>query len=795
MQIVFLLALSCVLSAAAVFCTGRLRKSSRTLQQNILLFVIGVLICLAGSVAVEAVLKAGRPTFYYHTHALGKATVKLFGIGCLSAVLFYALLLVLIESRAQKPTVFRCLVRAFLFAFCGALILEVGYFNQRHFELIGSGAEEKTYYSDDFYGWGFYFNRASWSFACYDKDDYNFGIGLTVGNQKIRNMWFNFDDAQPRTRVQIAYNDRAHSGTENIPEHEFIDGISRSYSVPLHTVGNTKDLSVEFPDALCSKWAGYYGFSLPEMVINKVVPLELDPVRFGLAFVLIFVIAAFFPGSPLWKLPVNFRSPAQMCGIGCLLLFFTAACVWTMLSSYSGSDLSWAEQKNVISLIPDQYNKLAESFRHHRFALHDTVDSHLLEMSDPYDYSARVRQHFSYPFDTVYYDGNYYVYFGPVPVLTVILPYRLLTGDYPETDYVSLGFALLFLLGILHLYSRLVRRFFPRLPYALYWLGLAALLTALNVSWCLRRGLVYELAILSGVCFAVWAVYLLFAAFSSRKLSPLWAAGSGLCAGLAVGCRPTAVLIAPILFVTAYFLMKENGSMKTKGNAARVILFLLPYIACGLALMKYNYERFDNPFEFGITYQLTIENRATGMPLTGVYGRAMSVLSSLFQAPTVDTKFPFVHLQHSEFDYNGKIQNNYEVLGLFSFPLMWLIFILPKAFRRLKQHGAALPAFIICCLISAAAICFVASGFCTAQRYLTDYAWLAGIAAVMLLFCLYEKCFESGWTLPAEGFTMFCFLIGLAFFAALALTGEGEWFKIINPLGYDKLRYAYSPWL
>lgn len=795
MQIVFLLALSCALSAAAVFLTDRLRVSSRTLRQNVLLFIIGDLVCLAGSVAVEMILKAGLPTFYYHTHALGKATVKIFGIGCLSAALFYALLLVLIECRKQKPTVIRCLVRAFLISFCGAMILEVGFFNQRHFELIGSGTEEKTYYSDNFYGWGFYFNRASWSFACYDKPDYDFGIGLTIGNQKIRNIWFNFDDGQPRTKVQIAYNDRAHSSMENLPEHEFIEGISRSYSVPLHTVGSTRELSVDFPDALCSKWVGYYGFSLPEMVINKIVPLELDPVRFGLAFALIFVIAAFFPGTPMWRLPVNFRSLAQMCGIACLLLFFAAACVWTVFSSYSSSDLPWHEQKEAVGMDAELYNKLADAFLNRSYVLHDTVDSHLLEMRDPYDFGARARQQFRYPFDTVYYNGHYYVYFGPVPVLTVILPYRLLTGKYPETDYVSLGFALLFLLGIVHLYSLLVRRFFPRIPYALYWIGLAALLTALNVSWCLRRGLIYELAILSGVCFAVWAVYLLFAAFSSRKLGPLWAFGSGLCAGLAVGCRPTAVLIAPILFVAMFFLVKEAGSLKTKGNAVRVFLFLLPYIACGLALMKYNYERFGDPFEFGITYQLTIENRATGMPLTGVYGRVMSIISSLFQLPAVDTKFPFVHLQHSDFDYNGKIQNNYELLGLFCFPLMWLIFLLPKIFRRLKRHGAVIPAFLICCLISAAAICFTASGFCTAQRYITDYAWLTGIAAVMPLFCLHEKCVEIGWTLPAEGFTMFCFLIGLILFAALAVTGESEWFKLINPLDYDKLRYAYTPWL
>ena len=115
--------------------------------------------------------------------------------------------------------------------------------------------------------------------------------------------------------------------------------------------------------------------------------------------------------------------------------------------------------------------------------------------------------------------------------------------------------------------------------------------------------------------------------------------------------------------------------------------------------------------------------------------------------------------------------------------------------RTFGWADAVLILAIICCLVSAAAICFTGSGFSTAQRYITDYAWLAGITAVMMLFCLYEWCTESGRTLPVESFTMLCFLVGLAFFAALAVTGKSVWFKLINPLGYDKLRYALSPWL
>ena len=106
------------------------------------------------------------------------------------------------------------------------------------------------------------------------------------------------------------------------------------------------------------------------------------------------------------------------------------------------------------------------------------------------------------------------------------------------------------------------------------------------------------------------------------------------------------MFISLIVFTLAFLQFRATGKILTKRNIISIILFIIPYAAAALALMKYNYERFDDPFEFGITYQLTTENRAAGLPLLGFYGRLLSMLSSFFTLPVLSMEFPFIHLQN-----------------------------------------------------------------------------------------------------------------------------------------------------
>ncbi len=792
MQIVFLFFLAVIVSSAVVFGTQFLSAERRSRRRNIGLTAVGVMVCLVFSVLAEFVITAKKPAFYYHTHPLGPAAVKIFTAACAAGGSFYALMLMLTGRELRKREILSWLIASVLFALCGAVILEIGFFNFRHFELINSGAPEKTVFPDRIPAHGLYFNRASWKFHPYTWT-MDHEIFLYPRN-KIRNIYLPLEDGTGRISVRIGFDDAAHRGYEYIPDHELVSDIPRSLNVPLHTVGNTYSMEIGFPNIRNYRNIPDYGVGFSEIRLNHPVPLEIDPARFGLVFLILFFGSAFFPTSPLWKLSLDLHSPLQMAGIAGLICLVIISFTWTVFSSYTGSDLPIRAQKDALNENSGQYDKLVDALLASRYALLDTPHRYLEQLDDVYDMKQREGKQFDYPWDTAYYQGRFYVYFGVVPAAAVLLPYRVLTGQYLELDYPILGFCVIFVLGLYGIYSWIVKRCFPKISFGLYWIGALLLMTSLNLTWCLRRTLVYELAITSGICFAVWAVYFMLLAGSSR-LRHMFLFLSGTCAALSVGCRPTMIFVSLVLFTVMFCGFRYKDPVSQRRPVTDICLFLILYVLIGLALMKYNYERFGDPFEFGITYQLTTENRAAGAPLLGAYGRLLSVLGSLFTFPSVDMNFPFIHLRAPDLPYNGVILNSDMVLGLFAYPIMAFLFLIPVFLRRMSQKGWPLVPFIISCLAAAAGICITASSFAVLNRYLTDYLYLAAVPAILSLFCFCEKCEEAKWPKLGRTAAFVCAVIGICLFAAVSLTGEDNWFRQINPLYFERLQYAFSPWL
>lgn len=792
MQLVLLAFISSVMSLLIVWGTGFLCEKKRSWKMNLFLLLIGLVVCCLSSVIADCVIKAGRPTFYFHTHRPGRATLRIFGISCLAGGFFYALFLMITERRRLKRTIFCWLVRSFLIAGCGAILLEIGYFNFRHFELIGANAPLLQYTPDKIYAPGMYFNRASWKFHPYDHP-LEPGIEVYLGYQKVRNISYAFDDGSPQTVVRLKYNDETHRNYISIPDHVFIQGIPRSFSIPLHTVGVTYSILLTMPELIAPDES--FGISMNEIKVNSILPLEIKPVRFVLCFLSIFLVSAFFPGSPLWRLPLDFHSVPQMSAVLGLILCIFCFFVWTVFSSYTGSELSITDQKAALNENYQQYNKLIDALMVPRYALLDIPHHYLEKDGDPYDMQLREGRQYDYLWDTAYYDHQYFVYFGVVPAVTILLPYKLLTGDYLDLDFPILGFSCVFVIGLYGVYSLLVRRYFRKISFGLYWSVLLLLLTSLNLTWCLRRTLVYELAITSGICFAVWGIYFMLLTDEFHRATPFCFFFSGACSALSVGCRPTGLFVSIVVFMIGFTQVKMREKRLTGRQILNCILFLLPYAAIGLALMKYNYERFGDPFEFGITYQLTTENRAAGLPLLGVYGRVLSILASWFTLPTVDLSFPFIHIQTPTLPYNGMILDSDNVLGMFAYPLFGFLFLLPVLKKRITAHSGFLIRFIIACLIAVLAISIVASDYAITNRYLTDYLYLAALPAVIVLFCFYEKLESSEIVSAGQAVILICAIIGVGLFAVLSLTGEENWLQRINPLYFEKLRYWMSPWL
>ena len=285
---------------------------------------------------------------------------------------------------------------------------------------------------------------------------------------------------------------------------------------------------------------------------------------------------------------------------GGLTLVIAAAVVafyiWTVRSN--GGDFSFHGKKK------DYYNLLADGF----------LDGHLwMKVKGLPAAGATVSNQLppGAPFllDASFYHGNYYLYFGITPAVTVFLPYALLTGQSVPPAYVAVLFAALgFALSLAWL--QVIRQeFYPRAATGI-WLVLVGALGLCNAApAALRRPLFYEVAIMSG--YAWGSACLLFATLAvlRRERAGRWLVAAGLSAGLAVGSRANLLpgALVTLSLAVAWILWHERQG--TPGapwcRAARLVMAGgLPIACCLVALFWYNQARFGSLFEFGQRYQL-----------------------------------------------------------------------------------------------------------------------------------------------------------------------------------------------
>lgn len=392
----------------------------------------------------------------------------------------------------------------------------------------------------------------------------------------------------------------------------------------------------------------------------------------------------------------------------------------------------------------------------------------IAELQNPYDRNARetaLRQYstelgedgtapeVAYVWDHVYYGGKYYSYYGIAPVVLLFLPYHLITGKYfPDMPAVLL-FSIIGIIGLSMLFSTFVKKLFPRLPTGIYVVSLIMMQTVSGIWFSIGRPDFYENAIASGFAFITWGVYLLFDSnlIGTGKISlPRVTVGSLLMA-IAVLCRPTLVLycICAGMFIvlsTPRMSGKVNKNGKpaifTKQSVKYLICALLPMFVIGGVQMAYNYARFENPFEFGIQYSLTINDFTRAQFHSKLSW--IAIYNYFFNTPVFSPMYPVISTNFQDLGVNGFFYNDleatYNTSGLFFIALpMFAYFFSGKALRTLPDRRTKVlrAAYIaLPCLIIPFAIVFSVweSGY--AVRYMADFSWEAVIGAFTIIFTL-----------------------------------------------------------
>ena len=313
----------------------------------------------------------------------------------------------------------------------------------------------------------------------------------------------------------------------------------------------------------------------------------------------------------------------------------------------------------------NQYELMADALLKGQIYLeYGDMDRRLLEMPNPYDTKARRELGVRYHWDHAFYKGRYYMYFGVVPVFLLFIPFKLITGTSLTTYHATQVFVGMSIIGLFLFFRLLSKRFFPKLSFPVY-LFLGAAISVTSMVHCVAKPAMYMTAFAAAFCMEIWSVYFYVKAVwaTEDENRAIFRAFLGALFGArAFGCRPSIALgnliVIPCLIV---FLRghKFSGKLLLKLAAAAS-----PYIIIGALLMFYNYIRFENPFEFGQSYQLTVADQsAYGSLFSRLSARGLLNGATFFLTRSEDLVAEFPH------SVEGGVFYTYPVFGAGLFAL------------------------------------------------------------------------------------------------------------------------------
>ncbi len=284
-----------------------------------------------------------------------------------------------------------------------------------------------------------------------------------------------------------------------------------------------------------------------------------------------------------------------------------------------------------------KYNLLAEGFLRGQLNLPIEVPQGLLDLKDSYDPTLNKEYRAKGIHDLSLYNKKLYLFFGATPVITLYIPYKLLTNKIMSNNLAVFFFTCGTLLWSIFLLLYLKKKYFHSIPEWMFLIAISVIGFTNASGVLLRRPAIYEVAISAGCFFLMGAVYFLCLAVDNLSSWKMFIAGAF--AGLGVGARPQILLTGFSLIILTIFLHRKNNFLKLLKS---FLAFITPFsVFVGLVLL-YNYFRFGSISEFGVRYQLAgINNHLYSLfDLKNILGK---VYLTLYCAPDLSSVFPFVY--------------------------------------------------------------------------------------------------------------------------------------------------------
>jgi len=622
-------------------------------------------------------------------------------------------------------------VSAFCVAALAAFIMEIAFFNYKHYLKYFAGKEFSI--TSSLKGIEIDDNSVGAEFGGEKKDDKVFLTTVLFKNvnRKVTSVFIQpaFNNRE-MLRVQMRWSDESHVLDV---VHNFVRTLYKALPHENHIAiqpnGNVSELEISWEEPLLSE-------EISKIVINGQIPFYFSGLRL-LVVSLLFFAVILFVYKPLriktayylfeYKFdPANKRQNLVFAGF----VMFTIAFSWFFVYT--------TKPYNSYDCFPNvSYNKyLVDAFIAGKTNVDVGEPEKLLNVERPHDGKILSSMGFvagkEFDHDISYYKGKFYLYYGVVPVVFCYLPYKLITGKYMSHHAGVFIFASIAAVFLALLWRFLVKRYMPNARFAFVLLSFLALFLVSFIFDGLRLPSYGSVPQVAGVAIYVAGTFLLLKSVDKERINRWQLFIACFCFALTVGCRPDMMLLSILVPVVLW-----------KRRSWRLAMFvLIPYIMVAIPFMYYNYVRFESIFEFGFKYCIGGTHETTAVhllnPLGKIHRTIVVFIYYLFRLYDYSLSFPYVDtlggrgLSYAE----GFTMYKNGGGGLINYPILFCLFYLFKnVFSKNKPTGFYLSlAFFV---ISAIMILAFSTIGTYHERYMMDFSVFLGLSA---LFCAYYYC-------------------------------------------------------
>lgn len=503
--------------------------------------------------------------------------------------------------------------------------------------------------------------------------------------------------------------------------------------------------------------------------LSTTLPFHFSWLRFLSLFALAVLVCAIV-SFRLYAYEYNKKSVKQQRVIGFLLVISSL-----LLCSFYNPEQKAAKYSDSDLTYSDPYTQMFDSFYSGRLSLKAEPPQELAELDNPYDRSLRDNAiGYSYYWDRAYYDGEYYSYFGATPVLLFYFPFYLISGGYvPTTNMACIFFGILAMIFMYGTILAFADRFMKKVNFLLLCAILTSSVFISGLAYLVNYSCFYVVPPVASTCFLFLCLWTGISACGEKKKYKqcLLFAICGLAFVFCFESRATKAFSALILAPLFIGILLDK-KLSVKRRMACVFSFLAPVVLGLAAVMIYNYARFDSPFEFGATYQLTLSDIHANTVTWKLFIPAM--VHFFLQPVTISNVFPYFDFTIINAENYGKYMCTESSVGLLFYPLLCVgILIFPfllyslrrdkkEKYRynkdRVRNYTYALMMVII---VLVSWMDFCVGGIVI--RYVTD---VMPLATLLSAWCLMETYYRSE-SVPVLKNKVLLFFVAAAFLTVI----------------------------